>query len=148
MSNKKTCHRINEMISGYIDNELTQQQRQYVALHLESCEICQQSAQELEQITIAIKEHDMPAMEADRMEAIMQSSVSKTIQTIAWSAVLIGTGILLAFVVLEFWIGSTTSTSEKILASLIWGGLVGIFLVVVKQQWVARKADKYKGVNL
>jgi hypothetical protein len=147
-STEKACHQINEMISGYLDNELTQQQRQLVSLHLESCETCQQTVKDLEQIKQAIKGSEMPEMEIDRIDAIMSGSASSALQTFAWSMFIIGLGILLAFVVLEFMFASSTSTSEKIVSSLIWGGLIGVFLSVVRQQWTARKTDKYKGVKL
>jgi len=148
MNSDKQCHQINEMISGYVDNELTQQERQYVALHIESCEKCQNTFQEIDQLKTAIKGNVMPEMETDRIDAIMQDPVSTTIQTLAWSAFLIGAGILIALIILEFLSSSSITTTEKILSSLIWGGLFGVFASVVRQQWIARKTDKYKGVKL
>lgn len=148
MTNQTQCHRINEMISGYVDNELTQQESQYVALHLEDCEKCQATFQEINQLKTAIKGNIMPEMEADRIDAIMHDPVSTTIQTLAWSAFLIGAGFLIALLVLELLSASDLSTTDKILPSLLWGGLIGVFASVARQQWVARKTDKYKGVKL
>lgn len=148
MTHEKTCHQINEMISGYVDNELTQQESQHVVLHIESCEKCQATLAEINQIKAAIKGNDMPEMEADRIDAIMQDPISTTIQTIAWSLFLIGASIIIVLVVLEFLSSSNISTIDKVLSSLLWGGLLGVFASVVRQQWMARKTDKYKGVKL
>lgn len=148
MTHDKTCHQINEMISGYVDNELTQQESQHVALHIESCETCRTIFEEINQLKVSIKGNCMPEMEADRIDAIIQDPISTTIQTVAWSLFLIGGSILLVLVGFEFLSASSISTSEKILSSLLWGGLFGVFASVVRQQWMARKSDKYKGVKL
>lgn len=148
MTHEKTCHQINEMISGYVDNELTQQESQLVALHIENCKTCQATVEEINQLKTAIKGSDMPEMEADRIDVIMQDPISTTIQTVAWSLFLIGGSIILVLVALEFLSSSNISTTDKVLSSLLWGGLLGVFASVVRQQWMARKTDKYKGVKL
>lgn len=148
MTHEKTCHQINEMISGYVDNELTQQESQYVALHIENCEKCQATVVEINQLKTAIKGSDMPEMDADRIDAIMQDPISTSIQTVAWSLFLIGASILLVLVTLEFLSSSHIGTTDKVLSSLLWGGLLGVFASVIRQQWMARKTDKYKGVKL
>jgi RsiW-degrading membrane proteinase PrsW (M82 family) len=148
MTHEKTCHQINEMISGYVDNELTQQESQYVALHIENCEKCTATLVEINQLKTAIKGSDMPEMDADRIDAIMQDPISTSIQTVAWSLFLIGASILLVLVTLEFLSSSHISTTDKVLSSLLWGGLLGVFASVIRQQWMARKTDKYKGVKL
>jgi len=40
------CNEIKEKLSGYIDEELPQQQSQQVRIHIESCEKCKQSHDE------------------------------------------------------------------------------------------------------
>lgn len=148
MTHEKTCHQINEMISGYVDNELTQQESQHVALHLESCEKCQATLAEINQLKIAIKGNTMPEMEVERIGAIMQDPISTSMQTLAWSLFLIGASVGFALVLIEFLSASNISTTHKLLSSLLWGGLFGVFASVVRQQWMARKTDKYKGVKL
>lgn len=142
------CEQINELLSGYVDNELTQQQSQKVALHVEHCERCRATLNQLEQLKAAIKGSDMPELEQHRIDALMNDPTSKLMENAGWSALIIGLTISFMFALLAFFTSDSIGLGEKLLSSLIWGGLAGVFVAVVRQQVIARKTDKYKGVKL
>lgn len=142
------CEQISELLSGYLDNELTQQQSQKVALHVEHCETCRATLDQLEQLKAAIKGSDMPELEQHKIEALMNEPTSKLMENLGWGALIIGLTISIMFVVLAFLSSDGISLGQKLLSSLIWGGLAGVFFAVVRQQLIARKTDKYKGVKL
>lgn len=148
MNEQKTCHQINEMISGLVDNELTQQERQRVMLHIDACDTCKQHYETLCELKTAIKEAPMPTMEAEKIDAILNEPVTKLTQYIAWTAILIAISFSAIFTAVMFLGSSDISTTQKVITSLFWGGLIGVFLSVLRQQWLARKTDKYKGVKL
>ncbi len=139
---------INELLSGYLDNELTQQQSQRVALYLQKSEACRETLEQMQQLRSAIQGSETPELEADRIDAIMNDPKAKLAENLGWVALIIGVSIALAYATVEFFSASDISTAEKIVTSLIWGGLSGIFIAVVRQQLIARKTDKYKGVKL
>ena len=49
-SGKATEKHVGEMLSGYIDGELTQQQEQRVRIHCESCRDCAEELEQLEEL--------------------------------------------------------------------------------------------------
>ena len=147
-SHSAGCEDINELLSGYVDNELTQQQSQRVALHLENCEACRANLAQMEQLKTAIQGSAVPELEADRIDAILNDPKAKLAENLGWMAVIIGVSIALAYAIVGFFGATDISVAEKIVTSLIWGGLSGVFIAVVRQQLLARKTDKYKGVKL
>ena len=142
------CEQIKELLSGYLDNELTQQQSQRVALHVEQCESCRATLNQLEQLRAAIKGSDMPELEQDKIEALLNEPTSKMFENLGWAALIVGVTVSLMFAVFAFFGSDSISLGQKLLSSLIWGGLAGVFFAVVRQQLIARKTDKYKGVKL
>ncbi len=142
------CHSIKLLLCGYVDDELTQQQRQQVNLHMQNCEACSQNIEQLNAIKLSIKGQQTPSLEAEQIDALLHDLTSTWAQTIAWAAIIIGICVAMVFGVIGFYIESDVSTTEKIFSSLIWGGLLGLFLSVARQQIIARKSDKYKGVKL
>jgi predicted anti-sigma-YlaC factor YlaD len=147
-TNKALCNRMSELLSGYLDGELTQQESQQVNAHIQNCESCRANFEELAGLKSVINNLQMPEMEADKIEKIMNEPLAKASHHIGWSALIIGLAIALIYAVTSFYANSTISLGEKILISLIGGGLLGVFLSVARQQWLARKTDKYKGVKL
>jgi ABC-type nitrate/sulfonate/bicarbonate transport system permease component len=100
------------------------------------------------QMKAIIKERRTPDLEAEQIDALLNDTGSKISQGLAWSAIIIALSIAAVFGVYEFYSDSSISWSEKLLASLLWGGIMGLFLSVVRQQLKARKTDKYKKVKL
>lgn len=142
------CRYDKALISAYADDELTQQQRQHLEVHVKSCASCRQTLEEWMQMKAIIKERRTPDLEAEQIDALLNDTGSKISQGLAWSAIIIALSIAAAFGVYEFYLESSISWSEKLLASLLWGGIIGLFLSVVRQQLKARKTDKYKKVKL
>jgi glucose-6-phosphate-specific signal transduction histidine kinase len=117
-------------------------------VHIQTCKQCQATLTELEQLQIAVKESEMPELEQEKIEALLNEPVSMLMQTIGWIAALSGIAIAIVYTLLAFYMATDMSTTEKLTLSLIWGGLIGVFLGVARQQLIARKTDKYKGVKL
>ncbi|MDT0595271.1 anti-sigma factor family protein [Glaciecola petra] len=148
MSHLNKCEHIAELLSGYADNELTQQQSQLVQVHIENCESCKQALANINILKQAVKGTAMPEIEQDKIDAMLNDPKSKTLQIIGFSAMIIGVCIALAFATFTFMTNPSIGLGEKLVNSLIWGGLVGVFISVLRQQLIARKTDKYKGVKL
>ena len=147
-NNDQSCDYCSELLSGYLDGELTQQQSQKISLHLKTCESCQKMLDELEQLKQLVNQKDNPKLEIEKIEAIMNDSISSTTQKVGWAVLLIAMSIALIFSTVVFFGNEQISLTEKLFTGLFWGSLLGIFLSVVRQQWLARKNDKYKGVKL
>lgn len=148
MSKKNYCDEINSLLSGYVDGELTQQDSQRVSLHANECPKCSQAIEGLIQLKSLVKGADMKTPEHEKIDEIMREPQAQLMQILGWFTLIIGVSIMLAFGITHFFLSPEISMVEKTVASLIWGGLVGLFLSVLRQQLIARKTDKYKGVKL
>jgi anti-sigma factor RsiW len=144
----KFCKQVDELLSGYVDGELSQQQSQFVALHLATCSTCQQTLTSIEELKMTIKQVSYPAMEQQQLNAVLQDLSSQRMQQFSWFALISGILICIIFAVYQFFIDSTTPWYFKLSISLIWGGIIGLFLSVLRQRLLIRKTDKYNKVEL
>ena len=148
MSNADSHQHVEELLTGYIDAELTQQDSQRVAIHIEQCEECRKTYRELQQLQHAVHETRYPELEQEALDKMMNDMTSRTVQGVAWFALSAGLAMIIAFAVYAFWIETGMSWYEKLAMSLIWGGGIGLFVSVLRQRLIARKTDKYRRVKL
>lgn len=128
---------MSELLSGYLDGELTQQESQQVNAHIQNCESCKANYEQLASLKNGVNSLQMPEMESDTIEKIMNEPLAKASHHLGWSALIVGLAIALIYAVISFYASSTISLGEKILISLIGGGLLGVFLSVARQQGAA-----------
>lgn len=144
----RTCKQINEKLSGYIDLELTQQEMQQVSVHLENCEACQTTYDELVTLKQKMGQVKLPRIEEEEIMQVMNDRTSLTLQGIGWIALGIG---LLGIVLLHWvtlWQNPNDSFIEKALITLVEAGGLFLFFGVLRQRLIARKTDRYKDVQL
>jgi len=139
---------VGELLSGYLDGELTQQERQRVEIHRDSCTACKTSLDELQALRESIGKARLSAVGQDVWREMMDEPAVRTTRSIGWlllvGGVLIATGIgLFAFV-----FSSSLSVVEKLIAGAIYGGLALLFYSVLRQRLIERKTDKYKDVEI
>ena len=143
-----TGEHVGEMLSGYIDGELTQQQRQRVEIHCESCAACAGELLELGKLREEIGAAKRSAIGEDAGRETMSDSTVRTSRGIGW-LLLVG-GILAAagIAVLTFLTDPAIGLRDKLIAGAIYGGLAFLFISVLRQRLVERKTDKYKDVEI
>ena len=137
-----------ELLSGFIDGELTQQDRQRVQIHCEQCATCRDELAQIRSVRSRVGSSRLSETGEDRWRETMEDTTVKATRGIGW-LILIG-GILLAvgIFVIEV-IGSTTmSITEKLIVGGVYGGLLLLFISVLRQRLIERKTDKYKDVEI
>ena len=142
------CHDIQELISGYIDQELSQQKAQRVRLHIESCESCRKVYEDLLAIRKEMGQLKYPECEEAKLERIMNEPVSKTLGIVGWIMLIIGLIGFMGWQLFTFYTQPAVPTWAKIGVLLIELGVLGLFLSVLRQRLIARKTDKYRNVKL
>ncbi|NVJ67165.1 MAG: zf-HC2 domain-containing protein [Gammaproteobacteria bacterium] len=148
-SRNDQCHQTQELISGYLDQELTQQKNQMVRVHLESCKECNAIYQDLKAMKETIGNLQYPDCEATKMEKILQEPVAKKISILGWILLTIPLAILFIYhIVTIFTVGSFSLFSMKTIILLLEAGVLLLFIGVLRQRLIARKSDKYKNVKL
>ncbi len=143
----KICNEVEEQLSGYLDGELTQQESQKIHLHLESCQSCQSIYRDLKSMQHSIAQLEKPTMSEVELKHIMQDRPAIGMQWIGWMMLIAGISVIVGFVAYQFFT-SDEAFLIKLVVSSIYGGLAFLFLTVLRQRFIARKTDRYKGVDL
>lgn len=142
-------HHLGDRLSGYIDGELTQQERQLVVLHCEQCDECRHNMEEIQALRQRIGNTRLSAIGEDQWRETMKDSTVQTSRNIGW--ILLIAGLLTAGGVALF--GFITAAPgmpwwTKFMVLAIYGGLAILLYSVLGQRLIERKTDKYKDVEI
>ena len=139
---------VGELLSGYIDGELTQQERQRVDIHCGNCERCNQEREDLSNLRKRVGDTRLSQYGEDKWRESMNDSTVRASRGIGWLLLIGGILAVSAIAVLGFLTEPGIDTREKIIVGAIYGGLAALFISVLRQRLIERKADKYKDVEI
>ena len=137
-----------ELLSGFVDGELTQQQRQRVTLHCEQCDECRATLADLRALRQRIGSARLSEIGEDKWRETMDDKAVKTSRSIGW-LLFIG-GLLAAggIGLLGYMTSSEVPLGTKLTMIAIYGGLAILLFSVLRQRLIERKTDKYKDVEI
>ena len=144
---KQSCEQFEALLSGYLDNELTQQQRQRVELHLQECDRCRSLLNDFHCIKSAVQDMPLENMDAAEIDVIMSNSYAKILRHFGWISLITGLSIWIIFSIYHFF-DAEGPLWVKLIISIIVGGLVFLFCSVWYQRLFARKTDNYRKITL
>jgi len=139
---------VGEMLSGYIDGELTQQQRQHVEVHCGACAACKKEIDELIDLRTDVGRAQLSEFGEDIWREKMNDSTVQASRGIGWLLVIGGVLIAAGIGIYEFVIDSSIGLTAKLIAGAIYGGIAVLFFSVLRQRLIERKTDKYKDVEI
>ena len=146
--NPNAREHVDELLSGYIDGELTQQDRQRVELLCEESETVRKDLEELRALRERIRRTPLGELDAEAWGERMNDTGVRASALVGW--ILFIGGLLLAAGV--FVVGLLFDSDLGILGKLIvvgvYGGLAGLLISVLRQRLIERKTDKYKNVRI
>lgn len=146
---KHNDRHVGELLSGYLDGELTQQDRQRVRLHCESCEECSARLQEIRALSEHIGKASLSDVGQDVWREAMDDNTVKVTRGAGWLLLVVGAVIAGGALVYEiFASASSFSMVEKLFIGGIYGGLLLLLISVLRQRLIERKSDKYKDVEI
>lgn len=139
---------VGEYLSGYIDGELTQQQRQWVELHCERCADCNRLKQELSALRASVSGAKLSPIGDDRWRETMNDSGVQLTGMIGWVLLIAGGlglgGIALWGIISDSGLGAFM----KFAILAFYGGFAVLLVSVLRQRLIERKTDKYKDVEI
>jgi anti-sigma factor RsiW len=139
---------VGDLLSGYMDGEMTQQERQRVEIHCAHCSECESELQELRQLRERIGKTRLSEYGQDIWREKMDDAVVRTTRSIGW-LMLVGFALGCAGLgVFAFLFSASISLGEKLIVSGIYLGLALLFFSVLRQRLIERKTDKYKDVEI
>ncbi|MFT5140028.1 MAG: putative anti-sigma-YlaC factor YlaD [Lysobacterales bacterium] len=146
--NRLIDQHVNELLSGLLDGELTQQERQMVSLHCEGCEECRENLANLEALRERIGKAGLSEVGEDKWRENMKDPMVQTTRSIGWLIFIGGMLAVAGIALFTFTFGTDISIQEKLIGFAIYGGLAALFLSVLRQRLIERKTDKYKDVEI
>ncbi|MDJ0497351.1 MAG: zf-HC2 domain-containing protein [Acidimicrobiia bacterium] len=143
-----TQHEFNEaLLSGYLDGELTQGDRQRVRLHLEGCVECSSVIDELRNLREATMNTEFQVPEDTQWDETPRGPVSRLLHNVGWLTYGLWFVGVVAYVL---WQVNTDSESVQWEALLGFGLLLGFVLIVLSalvDRLQTRKNDPYRKVK-
>ena len=143
-----TCDQTAALISGFMDNELTQQQQQQLHLHLATCTKCQAELKTLQDLREKLRQAVPKSYDAQLMAAFATDRPSRWAFVAGWVLILMTIAPLLIYALFSFWTDNSIPTLVKIVSSGLGVGFLLLLGAVARQRWVAAKNDRYKKVQL
>ena len=139
---------LGELACGYIDGELTQQQRQRVELLCETSEACRQELEQLRQLREDIGRSRLSEYGEDKWRETMNDPATRTFRGLGWILLIAGLLAIGGIVLHGFLTDPTLELHMKLIIGAIYGGLAILFISVLRQRLIERKSDKYKDVEI
>jgi hypothetical protein len=143
-----TENHVGELLSGYIDGELTQQQQQRVRIHCESCRDCAEELEQLEKLRTEVGKSRLSPLREDIWREHMKEPTVEITRGLGWILFIAGVLGISGIAVYEFVIDTSMATHIKVITGLVWLGLGALLVSVLRQRLIERKSDKYKDVEI
>lgn len=139
---------VGALLSGYIDGELTQQQRQLVNLHCDGCETCRVELARLKELRERIGNASLSEVGEDKWRETMDDSTVQITRGIGWLIFIIGLLAIAGIGLFTFIFTNEMPVWTKLIMVGIYGGLALLLISVLRQRLIERKTDKYKDVEI
>lgn len=139
---------VGELLSGYIDGELTQQQRQRVELHCDGCAACAKGLDDLAELRAEVGGSSLSQYGEDTWRESMGDTTAQTSRGIGWMLLIGGVLAAAGIGVFMFLTDPSIEWHFKLIAGAVYGGLALLFVSVLRQRLVEQKTDKYRDVEI
>ena len=146
----ESCAKVDELLSGYLDGELTHKDRQHVDLHLGSCARCTARLRELDSLSASVGRlrDDMDPEDRERWRKLMDNAFDRTVRGMGWVLVVGAALLLVGYGGYEFILSDVEPPFVKWAVAAVYLGLAVLLLSVLRQRLKARKTDRYKDVEI
>jgi hypothetical protein len=147
-TNRIADQHVGEQLSGFIDGELTQQERQFVTLHCEVCVECRENLERLRALRERIGNASLSEVGEDKWRETMDDPTVQLTRGIGWLLFIVGLLVIAGVGLVGFLFNDSISVGMKLLMFAIYGGLATLLFSVLRQRLIERKTDKYKDVEI
>ena len=139
---------VGELISGFVDGELTQQQRQLVSLHCEQCTQCGENLEDMQALRARIGKANLSEIGEDKWRETMDEKGVQNSRSIGWLLFIAGMVAVAGVILITFLFNDEIGTGMKFILAAVYGGLLVLLYSVLRQRMIERKTDKYKDVEI
>ncbi len=137
-----------ELLSGFLDGELTQQEAQKVMLLLESDGEYKQLHDEMTAMRHEVQSLSLQDSELEHLDKLFQEPVAKVSRLFGFAVMAVSSFVLVAFTLYSIFINEAISMLIKILSGALGVGGLALLFSVLRQRLISRKNDKYNRVKI
>jgi len=137
-----------ELLSGYVDGELTQQEAQKVMLLLDSEPDYKKLHDEMLMMRQEVQSLSLQDSELEHLDKLFQEPVTKTSRLFGFALIGVSSVILVAFIMYSVFINAAISLLVKIAVGLLGAGSLFLLYSVLRQRMMSTKKDKYNRVKI
>jgi len=134
------------LLTGYLDQVLTQEEEQRVRLHLEDCAACRSLVDDLKEMREAAMTTQFNVPTDDQWREAPRGAASSLAFGLGWLMVIVWLVGISGFVLGQLWSGPETLT-EKLLAFGLASGVALLFFSVLIDRIRTYKTDRYRRVQ-
>ncbi len=134
------------LLTGYLDQVLTQEEEQRVRLHLEDCSDCRSLVADLAAMREATMTTQFEVPTDDQWSETPRGPASGLAFGLGWMVLILWLVGISGFALGQLWSGPET-LAEKLLAFGAISGFALIFLSVLIDRIRAARTDRYRGVK-
>jgi anti-sigma factor RsiW len=142
------CDALESLLSGYLDGELTQEDRQRVELHIESCSRCRHAYEKMSELRDGIGKLSFDEMSTEEWDRMMNDVGVRASRGFGWLFYIAGLIVLMGYAAFEFMRDDTVDAIVKTSVAAIVLGLLLLLMSVLRQRLIAAKSDKYRDVQI
>lgn len=144
-------HGFDEMLlSGYLDEELTQGEEQRVRLHLEDCAECTRTLQEINRLRETTMTSEFNVRDDGQWSEAPRGAASRWLRNVGWIVAPVWMVALIGVVLWEM-----ASETENLFSGLFWAVFWIVFLLIAALFFLSalidrlktRKTDRYRKVE-
>ena len=147
-SDERANAHVEEWLSGYLDGELTQQDRQIVDLHLQDCPECTETLAGLRAIRKRLGQAQIGNSNTDHWREKMDDTGVRVSRGVGWVLLIAAAIAIIGIGVFAFLFTPPVGNWEKLLIAAVYVGLGALLVSVLRQRLIERKTDKYKDVEI
>ena len=134
------------LLTGYLDQVLTQEQEQRVRLHLEDCAECRALVDDLATMRETTMTTQLEVPTDDQWREAPRGPISGLAFGLGWLVLIVWLVGISGFALGQLWSGPETLTEKLLTFSVIFGFAL-IFLSVLVDRIRAARTDRYRGVK-
>ena len=138
--------KVSEMLSAFLDGELTQAESQRVHLHLEECTDCQKALDELRALQETARSIEFPPPDRAEIDRLEQALSVRGPRLVGWTLILTAAVIWTIYAAYRFVTQPSIDSGELVVAGAVIG-FVLLFISVVRQRLLELPHDRYRRVK-
>jgi len=138
---------LEQMLSAYLDGELTQADQQRVRVWLEDSGEARERFEQMRQIQQITASMSFVPPPDDRIDELTRRLSVQAPRSIGWVFLLLGVVVLAAFAAGQFWRAPDVPWPVKLGSGGVAGGFLFLLGSVARQRWLEHPHDRYRGVR-